>query len=57
VHVDLLRYVGFLHENNARRIYDDIRAMVARADLDERETKIILGMLRQIEWKLGRGSS
>ncbi|HEX7706210.1 MAG TPA: RNA methyltransferase [Thermoanaerobaculia bacterium] len=54
---DLLRHVGFLHENNARRIYDDIRAMVARADLDERETKIILGMLRQIEWKLGRRSS
>ena len=56
----LLLEVGFLHENNPDRIYDDLRAMVARADLDEREATIALGMIRQIEWKLrsqsgGRG--
>lgn len=51
----LLAEVGFLHENNPDRIYDDLRAMVARADLDARDATIALGMIRQIEWKL-RGS-
>lgn len=48
----LLVEVGFLHANNPDRIYDDLRTIIARADLDMRETTIILGMLRQIEWKL-----
>ncbi|MFZ2493770.1 MAG: TrmH family RNA methyltransferase, partial [Thermoanaerobaculia bacterium] len=50
----LLLDVGFLHANNPSRIFDEIRAMVARADLDERETTIALGILRQIGWKLGQ---
>jgi len=49
----LLIEVGFLHENNPDRIYDDLRAIVARADLDTREATIALGIIRQIEWKLG----
>ena len=53
----LLAEVGFLHGNNPDRIYDDLRAIAGRADLDEREVKILLGMLRQIEWRLGRGRS
>jgi len=44
--------VGFLQVNNPDRIYDDLRAILARADLDEREATIALGMIRQIEWKL-----
>jgi len=48
----LLVEVGFLHENNPDRIYDDLRAIVARADLDVREATIALGIIRQIEWKL-----
>lgn len=48
----LLLEAGFLHENNPDRIYDDLRAIVARADLDAREATIALGMLRQLEWKL-----
>ena len=48
----LLLEVGFLHENNPDRIYDDLRAMAGRADLDEREVKILLGVIRQVEWKL-----
>lgn len=48
----LLRDVGFLHENNPDRIYDDLRAIAARADLDEREATIVLGMIRQIAWAL-----
>ncbi len=50
----LLLDVGFLHENNPERIYDDLRAIAGRADLDQREATILLGILRQIEWKLGQ---
>jgi tRNA/rRNA methyltransferase len=48
----LLLHVGFLHENNPDRIYDDLRAITGRADLDQREITIALGIIRQIEWKL-----
>lgn len=48
----LLLEVGFLHENNPDRIYDDLRAIVARAELDVREATIAMGILRQIEWAL-----
>ena len=50
----LLLEAGFLHANNPDRIYDDIRALLARAELDEREVTILLGMVRQLEW-WGRG--
>jgi tRNA/rRNA methyltransferase len=50
----LLMDVGFMRENNPH-IYDELRAVVARAALDERELTIILGILRQIEWKIGKG--
>lgn len=48
----LLLEVGFLQDNNPERIYDDLRAMAGRADLDAREVTILLGIIRQIEWKL-----
>jgi len=48
----LLLESGFLHANNPDRIYDDVRAMIARADLDAREVTIALGIIRQLEWKL-----
>src|SRR5258708_21783010 len=48
----LLLEVGFLHENNPARIYDELRAVAGRADLDEREVTIVLGIIRQIEWRL-----
>lgn len=50
----LLLEAGFLQANNPDRIYDDLRAIAGRADLDEREVTILLGIIRQIEWKLGR---
>lgn len=53
---ELLLEVGFLHDNNPDRIYDDLRTLVARADLDAREATIVLGIIRQIEWKI-RSSS
>jgi tRNA/rRNA methyltransferase len=49
----LLVEAGFLQRNNPDRIYDDIRAIVGRCDLDEREATILLGMVRQIEWRMG----
>jgi tRNA/rRNA methyltransferase len=51
----LLLEVGFLHENNPDRIYEDLRAIAGRADLDAREVTILLGIISQIEWKLGNG--
>jgi tRNA C32,U32 (ribose-2'-O)-methylase TrmJ len=48
----LLLEVGFLHDNNPARIYDEIRALFGRAALDEREATIWLGIARQIKWKL-----
>lgn len=53
---ELLREVGFLHEDNPDRIYDELRNLVARADPDAREATILLGIIRQIEWKI-RSSS
>lgn len=48
----LLLEAGFLQENNPDRIYDDLRAIAGRADLDEREVTILLGMVRQVSWAL-----
>jgi tRNA/rRNA methyltransferase len=48
----LLLEVGFLHDNNPARIYDELRALAGRASIDHREATILLGIIRQIEWKL-----
>ena len=48
----LLLEAGFLHQNNPDRIYDVIRSIVARADLDAREATILLGVIHQMEWKI-----
>jgi TrmH family RNA methyltransferase len=48
----LLLEVGFLQESNPSRIYEELRAIAGRADLDERETTVLLGILRQVEWAL-----
>lgn len=47
---ELLLETGFLHESNPDRIYDDLRAIAARAELDPREVTILLGILRQLRW-------
>lgn len=53
----LLMEVGFLHENNPDRIYDDLRAIAGRAQLDAREATILMGLIRQVEWKLRKAGS
>jgi tRNA/rRNA methyltransferase len=50
----LLVEIGFLHGDNPYRVYDDLRTISARANLDGREATILLGILRQIEWKLAQ---
>jgi TrmH family RNA methyltransferase len=48
----LLLEIGFLWKDNPDHIYEDLRNLVSRADLDAREAKIVLGIIRQIEWKI-----
>jgi TrmH family RNA methyltransferase len=48
----LLLEIGFLWKDNPDHIYEDLRNLVSRADLDAREAKIVLGIIRQIEWKV-----
>jgi TrmH family RNA methyltransferase len=48
----LLLEIGFLWKENPDHIYEDLRNMVSRAGLDAREAKIVLGIIRQIEWKI-----
>jgi tRNA/rRNA methyltransferase len=50
----LLVEVGFLHGDNPYRVYDELRAISGRANLDGREATILLGIIRQIEWKLAQ---
>jgi len=50
----LLVEIGFLHENNPDRIYDEIRGLAARARLSSRDVTLLLGILRQARWKLGQ---
>lgn len=53
---DLLSETGFLGDDKPEGIYEDLRAMAARADLDAREVAILLGIIRQIEWKIRNAS-
>jgi tRNA/rRNA methyltransferase len=50
----LLLEIGFLNESNPDKVYDDLRALLARAQPDVRETTILLGILRQLAWALKR---
>jgi len=52
----LLLEIGFLWKDNPDHIYEDLRNLVSRADLDAREAKIVLGIIRQIEWKIRSAS-
>ena len=48
----LLMEVGYLHQEDPDRMYDEIRMMIGRLDLGEREAEILLGMARQVEWRV-----
>ena len=42
--------IGFLHANNPEHIMFDFRRLLGRAQLEERDVRILLGLARQIEW-------
>lgn len=48
----LLVESGFLWGSNPDHVYDDLRAMLTRADADQRELTILLGIVRQLEWAM-----
>lgn len=48
----LLLKAGFLHDNNSDRMYSEVRSLVGRLNLTERETTVLLGMVRQLEWRI-----
>jgi tRNA/rRNA methyltransferase len=50
----LLLRVGFLHANNPGRIMASLRRLLGRSGLEDREVRILRGILTQIEWALDR---
>jgi TrmH family RNA methyltransferase len=50
---EILLRIGFLHENNPGRIMGSLRRLFGRTGLEEREIRILRGILSQIEWALG----
>jgi tRNA/rRNA methyltransferase len=52
----LLLRVGFLHENNPGRIMSSLRRLFGRSGLEERDVRILRGILSQIEWALRQGT-
>jgi tRNA/rRNA methyltransferase len=52
----LLLRVGFLHENNPGRIMSSLRRLFGRTALEERDVRILRGILSQIEWALKQGT-
>ncbi len=50
---ETLTRIGFLSRQNPQHIMRDLRRIFGRARLDEREVKILRGILRQIDWAAG----
>jgi tRNA/rRNA methyltransferase len=51
----LLR-IGFLHPSNPGRILSALRRVFGRAELEERDVRILRGILSQVEWALDRAA-
>jgi len=49
---ELLLDIGFLHRNNPERIMYVLRRLLARAEPDQREVRILRGIARQLAWAL-----
>lgn len=48
---------GFLHEENPERIYRELRTLAGRAAITQRELTLLLGVVSQLEWRLGAGEN
>ena len=52
-HLDtVLLRIGFLREDNPRRILPTLRRLFGRTSLEEREVRVLRGILSQVEWAL-----
>lgn len=47
-----LRETGFIHESDPKRMMTLVRLMLHRSGLNEREVRIIRGILRQARWRI-----
>jgi tRNA C32,U32 (ribose-2'-O)-methylase TrmJ len=50
--LDVLEGSGYINPVTARSANNKVRRMVRRLDLSARDAPVVLGMLRQILWKL-----
>jgi TrmH family RNA methyltransferase len=51
-----LRAIGFLHRDNVVHMMRAFRRIFGRAALDDYETRVVLGLARQIDWTAGRAT-
>jgi tRNA/rRNA methyltransferase len=49
-----LRAIGFLHRDNGTHMMAALRRIFGRAGLDAYETRVVLGLARQIGWAAAR---
>jgi tRNA/rRNA methyltransferase len=42
--------IGYVHDDNPEHILFDFRRFLGRAQLEERDVTVLLGLARQIEW-------
>lgn len=54
--LEALQLSGYIHEKTAVSTEDKVRRLVRRLAITDRDSAVVLGMLRQILWKI-RGSS
>jgi len=47
---DMLTEIGFLEGDQARRVMATVASMLTRGGLDEREVRILRGIVRQVRW-------
>ena len=52
---DVLAEIGFLHGDQSERVMATVASMLTRGGLDDREVRILRGMVRQIRWAARRG--
>jgi tRNA/rRNA methyltransferase len=51
--IDVLRRSGYMNPVTAASSEEKVRRLVRRFDIPARDVPVLLGMLRQILWKLG----
>jgi tRNA (cytidine32/uridine32-2'-O)-methyltransferase len=49
---EILTLIGFLKGTQGTRVLADLRRIFGRADLDDRELRILRGIIRQVRWAM-----